>query len=157
MAINFWTRNKSIILYGIAMAALLLLLQWIQLRFIIIDYAFEIYAGLVAVIFTGLGIWLALKIARPKVKEVVVEKTVYVEQPTDFTLNEKELSKLNLSKREMEVLQLMAEGLSNKEIAERLFVSLNTIKTHSSNLFFKLDVERRTQAVEKAKRLKIIQ
>ena len=157
MTLSFWTRNKSIILYGIAMAVLLLLLQWIQLRFIIIDYAFEIYAGLIAVIFTALGIWLALKLARPKVETHIVEKTVFVEKPFDFIANEKELEKANLSKRELEVLQLMSKGLSNKEIAERLFVSLNTIKTHSSNLFFKLDVERRTQAIEKAKRLKIIQ
>jgi NarL family two-component system response regulator LiaR len=157
MTLSFWTRNKSIILYGIAMAVLLLLLQWIQLKFIIIDYAFEIYAGLIAVIFTALGIWLALKLAKPKVETHIVEKTVFVEKPLDFVANEKELEKANLSKRELEVLQLMSEGLSNKEIAERLFVSLNTIKTHSSNLFFKLDVERRTQAIEKAKRLKIIQ
>ncbi len=157
MTLSFWARNKSIILYSIAMAVLLFLLQWIQLKFIIVDYAFEIYAGLVAIIFTGLGIWLALKLTKPKIKEVVIEKTVYVEQGSDFTINEKELTKLNISKRELEVLQLMAGGLSNKEIAERLFVSLNTIKTHSSNLFFKLDVERRTQAIEKAKRLKIIE
>ena len=157
MTLSFWARNKSIILYSIAMAVLLFLLQWIQLKFIIVDYAFEIYAGLIAIIFTGLGIWLAIKLTKPKIKEVVIEKTVYVEQGSDFTINEKELTKLNISKRELEVLQLMAGGLSNKEIAERLFVSLNTIKTHSSNLFFKLDVERRTQAIEKAKRLKIIE
>lgn len=157
MTLSFWTRNKSIVLYGIAMALLLLLLQWIQLKFIIIDYAFEIYAGLIAFIFTALGIWLALKLAKPKIETHIVEKTVFVEKPSDFVVNKKELEKANLSKRELEVLQLMSEGLSNKEIAERLFVSLNTIKTHSSNLFFKLDVERRTQAIEKAKRLKIIQ
>lgn len=157
MTLSFWMRNKSIVLYGIAMALLLLLLQWIQLRFIIIDYAFEIYAGLIAFIFTALGIWLALKLAKPKIETHIVEKTVFVEKPSDFVVNKKELEKANLSKRELEVLQLMSEGLSNKEIAERLFVSLNTIKTHSSNLFFKLDVERRTQAIEKAKRLKIIQ
>ncbi len=157
MAANIWARNKNIILYSIAMAALLLLLQWIQLKFVIIDYAFEVYAGLVAVIFTGLGIWLALKLTKPKVREIVVEKPIYIQQEPPFTINEKELAKLQLSKREIEVLQLMAEGLSNKEIAEQLYLSLNTIKTHSSNLFFKLDVQRRTQAVEKAKRLKIIQ
>jgi ATP/maltotriose-dependent transcriptional regulator MalT len=71
-------------------------------------------------------------------------------------LNQKELQNLGLSKREMEVLQLMAEGLSNHEIASRLFVSLNTIKTHSSKVFEKLEVNRRTQAVDKAKKLSLI-
>ena len=87
----------------------------------------------------------------------MVEKEVIVAPPNNFTRNEKEVEKLGLSKRELEVLELMAEGLSNNEIAERLFVSLNTIKTHSSKVFEKLDVKRRTQAVEKAKRLIIIE
>ena len=90
-----------------------------------------------------------MKIVKPEVK--VVEKEVYVKTP--FSVNQKELELLNLSKRELEVLQLMAEGLSNKEIADRLFVSLSTIKTHSNNLFDKMNVERRTQAIDKAKRL----
>ncbi|SIN90980.1 regulatory protein, luxR family [Chitinophaga niabensis] len=144
-------KNRETILYGLALALLLFLLKWLELRFIIIDHAFEIYIGAIAAIFTALGIWLAVKLTKPKT--VVVEKEVYIK---DFTLNENELNKLRLSKRELEVLQLMAEGLSNQEIAERLFVSLNTIKTHSSKVLEKLDVERRTQAVEKAKRLSII-
>lgn len=146
-------KNKEVVLYGLALAALLFLLKWLELRFVIIDHAFEIYIGAIAAIFTTLGIWLAVKLTRPKTLVVEVEKEVYVK---DFTLNENELNKLRLSKRELEVLQLMAEGLSNQEIAERLFVSLNTIKTHSSRVLEKLDVERRTQAVEKAKRLSII-
>jgi len=141
---NFLARNKSTLLYGTCLAMLLFLLKWLELRFIIINHSFEIYIGAIAIIFTGLGIWLALKLARPKIETVIVEKEIY------------ELNKLNLSKREMEVLQLMSEGLSNQEIALRLFVSLNTIKTHSSKLFEKLDVARRTQAVDKAKKLNII-
>ncbi|WP_074239142.1 response regulator transcription factor [Chitinophaga niabensis] len=148
---RFFMKNRETILYGLALALLLFLLKWLELRFIIIDHAFEIYIGAIAAIFTALGIWLAVKLTKPKT--VVVEKEVYIK---DFTLNENELNKLRLSKRELEVLQLMAEGLSNQEIAERLFVSLNTIKTHSSKVLEKLDVERRTQAVEKAKRLSII-
>jgi len=142
----------QLILYGICMAILLFLLKWLELRFVIIDHAFEVYVGAIAVIFTGLGIWLATKIVRPKV--TIVEKEVYAKPP--FSVNKKELELLNLSKRELEVLQLMAEGLSNKEIADRLFVSLSTIKTHSNNLFDKMNVERRTQAIDKAKRLGII-
>lgn len=156
MAFKFFTRNKHILLYGASLAVLLFLLKWLELRFVIIDHAFEIYIGAIALIFTALGIWLALKLAKPKVKTVIVEKEVHIGRPPIFTLNSGELDKLGLSSRELEVLQLMAEGLSNQEIASRLFVSLNTVKTHSSNLFIKMDVKRRTQAIEKAKRLSII-
>ena len=148
-------RYKHVLLYSIAMAMLLLLLKWLEVRFIIFDHAFEIYAGAIALIFTGLGVWLALKLTKPKVERVIVEKEVYIPTST-FTLNERALQNLNLSKRELEVLQLMAEGLSNHEIAERLFVSLSTVKTHSRNLFDKLEVSRRTQAIDKGKKLSII-
>jgi DNA-binding NarL/FixJ family response regulator len=142
----------QLILYGISMAFLLFLLKWLELRFLIIDHALEVYVGAIALIFTGLGIWLAMKIIRPKI--TVVEKEVYVNAP--FSINTRELELMNLSKRELEVLQLMAQGLSNQEIADRLFVSLSTIKTHSNNLFDKMNVERRTQAIDKGKRLGII-
>ncbi|MGM9477401.1 response regulator transcription factor [Pedobacter sp. GSP4] len=151
---NFLTKNKSIILYGVFLAALLFLLKWLELRFIIINHAFEIYAGSIAVIFTGLGIWLALKLTKPKT--ILIEKKVFAEKPESFILNEKALSERNISKRELEVLQLLSAGLSNQEIASRLFVSLNTIKTHNARLFEKLDVKRRTQAIETAKRLNLI-
>lgn len=153
-ASNFLSKNKSVVLYGIFLAILLFLLKWLELRFMIMDHAFEIYAGSIAVIFTALGIWLALKLARPKT--ILIEKKVFIEQSETFVLDEKELSKLNISKRELEVLQLMSEGLSNQEIALKLFVSLNTIKTHNARLFEKLEVKRRTQAIETAKRLSII-
>lgn len=150
---SFLSKNKHTIIYGLSLALLLFLLKWLELRFVIIDHALEIYIGAIAAVFTGLGIWLALKLTKPKVQTIVVEKEVMVQS---FALNEDELNKLGISKRELEVLQLMAEGLSNQEIAARLFVSLNTIKTHSSRIFEKLDVKRRTQAVEKAKRLGLI-
>lgn len=150
-------KNKHIILYGAALAILLLLLKWLEYRLILVDYAFEAYAGSIAVFFTALGIWLALKLTKPKVKTVVVEKPVYISNtPDEFSVNQQELTRLNLSKREVEVLQLMADGLSNQEISDRLFVSLNTIKTHSAKLFEKMEVKRRTQAIEMAKRLSII-
>lgn len=157
MVLKFLVRNKHIILYGLSLALLLFLLKWLQFRFVIIDHAFEIYVGAVALIFTALGIWLALKLSKPKVTTVVIEKEVRVPAHSNgFVLNEKEMARLGISSRELEVLQLMAEGLSNQEIAGRLFVSLSTIKTHSSRLFEKMDVKRRTQAVEMAKRLSII-
>ncbi len=149
-------RNSSILLYGVLMALLLIVLRWLELRFIIFSNAFEIYAASIAIIFMLLGIWVALKLAKPKTKTVIVEKPVYMKSNEGFRANEEEIKKLGLSKRELEVLQLMAEGLSNNEIAGKLFLSENTVKTHSSRVFEKLDVKRRTQAVEKARRLIII-
>lgn len=156
MTAGFLSKNKLILLYSCSLAILLFLLKWLELKFIILNNSLEIYIGAIAFIFTGLGIWLALKLTKPKKETIIIEKEVYVVTPSEFVLNEKELNRLEISKRELEVLQLMAKGMSNQEIAESLFVSLNTIKTHSSNLFVKLDVKRRTQAVEKAKQLKII-
>ena len=154
---NVFAKNKLVILYGAALAAILFLLKWLEFRFVIMDHSFEIYIGAIALIFTGLGIWLALKLAKPKIETVVVEKEVFITKPAaGFVPDEKTLLKWGISKREWEVLLLMSEGLSNQEIAERLFVSLNTIKTHSSNLFEKLDVKRRTQAIEKGKRLGLL-
>ena len=143
-------------MYGVSLALLLFLLKWLELRFVIFDHALEIYVGAIAVIFTALGIWLALKLTKPKIERVVVEKEIYIEKGREFVFNEAEFTRLGISKRELEVLQLMAEGLSNAEIAGRLYVSLNTIKTHASNIFFKLDAGRRTQAIEKAKSLCLI-
>ncbi|MGN7986802.1 response regulator transcription factor [Pedobacter sp. 22226] len=151
---NFLTKNKSIILYGVFLALMLFLLKWLELRFLIISHAFEIYAGAIAIIFTALGIWLALKLTKPKT--VLIEKEIFTPRSETFILNEKELMRLNISKRELEVLQLMSEGLSNQEIASRLFVSLNTIKTHNARLFEKLEAKRRTQAIETAKKLNLI-
>lgn len=155
MTLNFLVRNKHIILYGFCLALLLALLKWLELRLVIINHAFEIYIGAIALIFTGLGIWVALKLAKPKVLTILVEKPVYIEKE-NFRVNGQELARVNISKRELEVLQLMAEGLSNHEIADRLHVSLSTIKSHSQNIFEKMEVDRRTQAIDKARKLHII-
>jgi two-component system, NarL family, response regulator LiaR len=152
----FLQRNKHIILYAGALAFLLLFLKWLEYRYILVSYSFEIYVGAIALLFMILGIWLALKLAQPKIKTVIVEKEVFIKADSDFVFNESALNKLGISKRELEVLQLMSEGYSNIEIAEKLFVSLNTIKTHTSKLFEKLEAKRRTQAIEKAKRLNLI-
>ncbi len=149
-------KNKWVLLYGSCLALLLLLLRWLELRFLILSHAQDVYNGAIALIFTLLGIWIALKIAKPKKETVIVEKTVYLQPEKEFVLNQTALEELNLSPREMEVLELIAKGMSNAEIAEKLFVSLNTIKTHSSKLYEKLEVKRRTQAVEKARQLSLI-
>lgn len=152
--VRFLFKHRQLLLYGGALALLLFLLKWMEYRFVVLDHAFEIYITLIAVLFTALGIWLALKLVPAKTHTVVVEKEVYLHPP--FTCNEVQQQKLGLSAREMEVLQLMAAGMSNQEIADRLYVSVNTVKTHTSNVFQKLDVKRRTQAVEKAKQLQLI-
>lgn len=153
---SFLQFHKATIFYSICLALLLFLLKWLELRFIIFNYSLEIYIGAIAFIFTALGIWLALKLSKPKIETVVVEKEVYIRRNEDFVLNKSLVIKLELSNRELEILGLMAEGNSNQEIANRLFVSLSTVKTHNQNLFEKLDVKRRTQAIEKAKRLNLI-
>ncbi len=137
------------------MAVLVFALKWLQWKYLITDNSSDIYIGLIAVFFTLLGVWVATQLTKPKIQTVIVEKEVYVTQPTDFAINETELKKLNLTTREYEVLQLLTQGLTNAQIAEKLFLSLSTIKTHVSNLFVKMEVKNRTQAVEKANRLKI--
>ncbi|MDF3026085.1 MAG: ATP-dependent transcriptional regulator, MalT-like, LuxR family [Fluviicola sp.] len=151
---NLFKSYKLILLYAVSLAALLFLMRWLEFRLLMIDHATELYAAVVAIVFMVLGIWLAKHLSKPKT--VLVEKTVYLDQSGSFERNEKALVDLGISKRELEVLELMAQGLSNNEIAERLFVSLNTVKTHASKLFEKLEVSRRTQAVESAKRMGII-
>lgn len=150
------SKYKNVLLYGSSLALLLFALKWLELRLAIFRHSFEIYIGTIALLFTGLGIWLAVNLAKPKIKTVVIEKEVRVQHLPDFVLNEKEMSRLAITKRELEVLRLMAGGLSNQEIADKLFLSLPTIKTHSSRLFEKMDVERRTQAVDKGKKLGLI-
>lgn len=147
--LRFFSKNRQVILYGITLAVLLFVLRWLELRFIVFEHAFELYAAAIAIIFTLLGIWLAMKLTNPKT--VIVEKEI---PAAEFVRNESE--RLNISKRELEVLGLMAKGMSNVEIGEALFVSTNTIKTHGARLFEKLEVNRRTQAIEKAKRIRLI-
>jgi NarL family two-component system response regulator LiaR len=155
MLFRLLKQNKLSFIYGASLAALLFLMKWLELKLLILDHSLEIYIGAIALIFTLLGIWLARKLSLPRKKE---QELAPVASPlvAGFALNQSAIDTLGISKRELEVLQGMSEGLSNQELADRLFVSLNTIKTHNSRLFEKLDVKRRTQAVEKAKRLQLI-
>ena len=143
------------LIYGVCGGVLIVVLKLIEFRFLVVAHSFEIYGGLIAVLFAGLGIWLGLKQARKK--EVLVVKEVQVpiaQQP--FALNEDRLKVLGITKRELEILELIAQGMSNREIAEKLFVSENTVKTHSSHLFDKLSAKRRTQAVQIGKEMGLI-
>jgi DNA-binding CsgD family transcriptional regulator len=147
---------RQIVLYGLSLAILVLSLKVLQWKYLIVNNAMDIYIGIVAVFFTLLGVWVATKLLKPEIKTVVVEKEVVVTQPDEFTLCETALKKLNLSNREYEVLQLLAKGHRNAEIAEELYISVSTVKTHVSKLLEKLDVKSRTQAVTKAQNLRVV-
>ncbi|MBX2893001.1 MAG: response regulator transcription factor [Saprospiraceae bacterium] len=145
-----WT---TIFLYGLALGLLLAALHFFQYRLLVLEHAEEWYVGLVAILFTALGIWAGKKLTRRKMPTHITQ--VLTAAPA-LPPQEKVLEKLGITPREMEVLQLIAQGLTNQEIADRLFVSLNTIKTHTSNVFAKLDAQRRTQAIQKAKALGLL-
>lgn len=130
-----------------SLAVLVAALKFIEYRFFVRDLSLEFYIGLLAVLFTALGVWAGIRLTR--------RKTIIIANGS-FLFDQARIDRMGISKREYEVLELMAQGLSNQEIADKLFVSLNTIKTHSANLFTKLDVKRRTQAVQKGKELLLI-
>jgi len=138
--------TRTVLLYGICLALLIAVLKFVEYGFLIRALSLEIYIGLVAILFTGLGVWAGPRLMRRKI--VVVRP--------DFVLDTSALDRLGISKREHEVLELIARGHSNQEIAEKLFLSVNTVKTHLASLFLKLDANRRTQAVQKAKELRLI-
>jgi len=148
------------LIYGLCGGLLIAVLKVIEYRFVVVEHSIEIYGGLTALVFAGLGIWLGLKLTRKEQviveRELIVEREVLVRAGTPFALNEKRVQELAITKRELEILGLIADGLSNREIAERLFVSENTVKTHSSRLFDKLNARRRTQAVQRGKELGLI-
>lgn len=144
--------RKTVLLYGLLGGALILLLQVVQYRYLVLEHSLEIYGGIVALLFSGLGIWLGLKLTRVKTVEVVRE--VPVAGP--FVRNEARRAELGITPRELEILEALAAGHSNREIAERLFVSENTVKTHAARLFEKLDARRRTQAVQRGKEAGLI-
>jgi len=146
--------KKHILIYGLCGGALIVLLKLVEYRFLVVEHSIEIYGGLVALLFASTGIWLGLKLTKPK--ETVIVKEVLLPAPDSFTLNEGKLRELGITPRELEILELIAAGLSNREIAEKLFVSENTVKTHSSRLFDKLSAKRRTQAVQLGKGLGLI-
>src|SRR6185503_18223485 len=145
--------KKDILVYGVCGGLLIVLLKLIEYRFLLIERSLEIYGGLVALLFASVGIWLGLKFTRTK--ETVVVKEVPV--PTrEFVRDQAQLQQLGITAREFQILELIAGGLSNREIAEKLFVSENTVKTHSSRLFDKLSAKRRTQAVQIGKEFGLI-
>lgn len=152
--------KKHILIYGVCGGLLIVLLKLIEYRFLVIERSIEIYGGLIALFFASVGVWLGLKLTKNKIviKEVPVEVPVEIRVPTGepFVLDQARLQQLGITARELEILKLIAGGMSNREIAEALFVSENTVKTHSSRVFDKLSARRRTQAVQIAKEMRLI-
>jgi len=134
---------KAAVLYGLALAAGAFVLQWLEYKYIARAFAPEIYIGLIALGFTGLGIWAGVRLT---------PKTV----AGPFERKEAAVKSLGLTERELTMLERLAAGDANKEIARALDISPNTVKTHIANLFQKLEVQRRTQAIQKARELRLI-
>ncbi len=146
--------KRHILIYGLLGGVLIVALRLVEYRFLVVEHSLELYGALVALIFAAAGIWLGLKFTRKE--QIILVKEVEVAGPQTFELDESKLEELGITRRELEILQLIADGLSNREIAEKLFVSENTVKTHSSRLLAKLNARRRTQAVQIGKELRLI-
>lgn len=147
--------RRTVLLYGLLGGALITALRLVEYRFLVLEHSLQIYGGIVAAVFAGLGIWLGLKLTRTKetvvVREVQVPVPIEVRVSGPFVRNDRRVAELGITPRELEILEALAAGYSNREIGERLFVSENTVKTHTARLFDKLSAKRRTQAVQRAK------
>ncbi len=154
--------KRHILILGLVGGVLIAILRWSEYQFLVIEHSLEIYGAIVAIIFVIFGIWLGIKLTKPREKIVLREVLVPLPAPDEpaapatFTLNQPQLDALGITPRELEILTLIAQGLSNREIADRLFVSENTVKTHCSRAFDKLGARRRTQAVQLGKQLGLL-
>ena len=156
--------KRHVLIFGVVGGVLIAILQYTEYRFVVIEHSVELYAALVAVLFATFGIWLGLRITRRRktiretIRETVVVREVRV--PTaalePFSPNTARQRTLGITARELEILTLVARGLSNREIATQLFVSENTVKTHCARAFDKLGAARRTQAVQRGKELGLL-
>lgn len=140
--------KRHVLLYGLIGGVLIAVLRWTDYRFLVVEHSVEIYGGLIAATFAALGIWLGLRLTGRR-QTIVVKEVPVAASP--FIPNDRKREDLHITPRELEILELIAQGLSNREIAEKLFVSENTVKTHSSRVFDKLGARRRTQAVQLGK------
>ena len=146
--------RKTVLLYGLLGGVLIAVLKLVEYRWLVVEHSLEIYGGLVAAVFASVGIWLGHKLTRRT--ETVVVREVVVEAPATFVRDQNKVESLGITPRELEILELIAAGLSNKEIAAKVYVSENTVKTHSSRVFDKLGARRRTQAVQRGRELRLI-
>jgi two-component system, NarL family, response regulator LiaR len=154
--------KRHALIFGLVGGVLIATLQYTEYRFVVIQHSVELYGALVAVLFATFGIWLGLRITRSRetIRETVVVREVLVaaEAPAlePFAVDAARQQALGITARELEILTLIASGLSNREIATQLFVSENTVKTHCARAFDKLGAARRTQAVQRGKELGLL-
>jgi NarL family two-component system response regulator LiaR len=146
--------KRHVLVYGLIGGVLITVLKWTEYRFLVVEHSIEIYGGLTAAAFAVLGIWLGLKLTGTRQRIAVKELPVPAGEP--FIPDERRREDLAITRRELEILELIAQGLSNREIAAKLYVSENTVKTHSSRVFHKLGAKRRTQAVQLGKELGLL-
>jgi DNA-binding CsgD family transcriptional regulator len=146
--------KRHVLIFGFIGGLLVAALRWSEYRFLVIEHSFAIYGGLIAAAFAALGIWLGVKLNKPR--QHVIVKEVPVPAAAPFVPDEARRDKLGITRRELEILELVAQGLSNREIAGKLFVSENTVKTHCSRAFDKLGARRRTQAVQLGKEMGLL-
>ena len=152
---------KQVLIFGLVGGVLVTLLQWTEFHFIVLEHSVAIYGVLIAILFAGAGIWLGTRLLAPRERIVdrIVDRVVEVEIPVpapDVASDDTARERLGITRRELEILELVARGLSNREIGETLFVSENTVKTHCSRAFDKLGARRRTEAVQRSKELGLL-
>jgi DNA-binding CsgD family transcriptional regulator len=152
--------KRHVVIFGLVGGLLIATLQYTEYRFVVIEHSVELYSALVAILFAAFGIWLGLRITRSRetIRETVVVREVLVpaEALAPFAPNTARQQTLGITARELEILTLVARGMSNREIATQLFVSENTVKTHCARAFDKLGAARRTQAVQRGKELGLL-
>ncbi|MBS1805402.1 MAG: response regulator transcription factor [Acidobacteria bacterium] len=146
--------RKQVLVFGLVGGVLITLLQWTEFHFLVLEHSVAIYGVLIAILFAGTGIWLGARLFAPR--ERIVEVAVPAASSPEPVADEAARERLGITPRELEVLRLVARGLSNREIGETLFVSENTVKTHCSRAFDKLGARRRTEAVKRSKELGLI-
>lgn len=152
--------KRHVLIFGLVGGLLIATLQYTEYRFVVIEHSVELYGALVAILFASFGIWLGLRITRSRetIRETIVVREVLIpaEAPAPFAPNTAHQQTIGITARELEILTLVACGLSNREIATQLFVSENTVKTHCARVFDKLGAARRTQAVQRGKELGLL-
>jgi two-component system, NarL family, response regulator LiaR len=151
--------KRHVLIFGLAGGVLVTLLKWSEYQFLVIRHSFEIYGALIAAAFAAFGIWLGVRLAGPRRKSLAPQAAApapSIPAPAAFVPNDRRRDELGITPRELEILALVAEGLSNREIADKLHVSENTVKTHCSRAFDKLGARRRTQAVQLGKELGLL-
>lgn len=145
--------KTAVLIYGVAGGLLIAALKFAEYRFLVVEHSVEIYGGLTAAVFAAVGVWLGLTLTR---REVVIKEVAAPASGEPFVADEARIRELGITPRELETLQLIARGMSTREIAATLYVSENTVKTHASRLLDKLGANRRIKAVQTARTLRLI-